>query len=168
MASLLARDALRQALHDAPENAEERSGLVANAARFLAGYGVYLNVGTDRTVGRVLDALSASSVGHLLVGAYDEHVHRKARMYCRVGRVANQIRQTLHKWGAEGVPTSEWALEARWAAELPLVFPHTPRQCKEAVEQALRESSSDWSTESRVFRPGGGVARIGENWLNSA
>ena len=67
--SLLARDALRQALECDPSELDSHSGLVTDALRFLAGYGLYLSLSTDRFVSRVLDAL-APSTHQPLVGAF--------------------------------------------------------------------------------------------------
>ena len=56
LASQMARDELRWAMQEPPGRVDQITGLVTNAMRFLAGYGIYLTVSTDRTVARVLDA----------------------------------------------------------------------------------------------------------------
>ena len=51
-----------------PELADQFAGLVPNALEFLAAYGVYVNVATDRVVGRLLDAEWESLGGVLSSG----------------------------------------------------------------------------------------------------
>ena len=82
--SLLARDALRQALECDPSELDSHRGLVTDALRFLAGYGLYLSLSTDRFVSRVLDAL-APSTHQPLVGAFQASAYHASSRYARVG-----------------------------------------------------------------------------------
>jgi hypothetical protein len=56
-ASTLARDQLQQAQEMHPKEVGGRTGIVCNAMRYLAGYGIYLTVATDRHVGRMVDEI---------------------------------------------------------------------------------------------------------------
>ena len=68
LASVLARDALREAMLSDPLTTDFEDGLVLKAMRFLSGYGIYLTVATDKLVGRMLDnhASNAQNPGPLI------------------------------------------------------------------------------------------------------
>ena len=55
LASDIARDLLKDAMYADPNTADLTYGLVPKAMAFLAGYGIYVTVATDKLVGRMLD-----------------------------------------------------------------------------------------------------------------
>ena len=87
MAGTLARDSLKEAMEVPAEGAEAFEGLVTAAMRFLARYGIYACVASDRTVGRILDALaeSAGVQPQALVNPWDWRAVDAGVRRCRVG-----------------------------------------------------------------------------------
>ena len=162
--SLLARDVLRQALQCDPSELDSHSGLVTDAVRFLAGYGLYLSLSTDRFVGRVLDAL-APSTHQPLLGAFQASAFHASGRYARVGVLANSIRLAWSRFLHAGLPPSLWADPARWQQFLPPHVPVSHIAVARAASVALAQSRVDWQTECRLF--GVPVANIPE-WLPSS
>jgi hypothetical protein len=73
-ASTAARDSLKEATTEqSHDTADDYKGIVPDAMRFLAGYGYYLTAATDRTTGRILDAIMMhrGTRPHGLVGPFD-------------------------------------------------------------------------------------------------
>ena len=72
-------------------------GLVPKAMAFLAGYGIYVTVATDKLVGRMLDnnASKHKVRGHVFVGPFNSYVFKRSPKYCSVGPVANTIRLAI-------------------------------------------------------------------------
>ena len=54
---MVARDPLQRAMAEQPPPKMTLNGTVARAMLFLAGYGFYITIAADCTVGRILDAL---------------------------------------------------------------------------------------------------------------
>ena len=104
-ASVLARDALRDALNAPPVAAEALGGLVALALRLLAAYGFHVCVQPDRFTARVLNALPRPS-SQPLVGSFRPVLTRPSLMLARVGFVANSLRRIFAAFVAEGRPRS--------------------------------------------------------------
>ena len=73
---------------------DNNSGLVREAMAFLAGYGVYICVCTDRLVGRMLDnhARQHRVSGRPLIGLFNANLDKKNQGNYRVGYYANTIR----------------------------------------------------------------------------
>ena len=90
-ASLVARDTLRQALLCSAADLPKHAGTLTDAMRFLAGYGFYLSLSTDRFVARVLDNLNTVAP-QLLVGGFVPAKFDAAARFCRFGVLANSIR----------------------------------------------------------------------------
>jgi hypothetical protein len=120
MAGLLARDSLREALEMSPEDAEAADGLILIAMRFLAGYGIYVGVSTDRTVCRILDALarSADVLPQVMVNPWDHRAVASGLRWCRVGRTANSIRAAVHALRVQATPLAAWSAAATWVPVL--------------------------------------------------
>ena len=80
LASVLARDALREAMLSDPLTTDFEDGLVLKAMRFLSGYGIYLTVATDQLVGRMLDnhASKRKIHGHSLMRPFNSQSFTKA------------------------------------------------------------------------------------------
>ena len=155
--SLLARDSLRDAMLCDPMEANEYSGMVTRALRFLSTYGIYATVSTDRFVSRVLENLrGASRIRQSMVGRYMPAVAAEARTWCRVGYIANEVRRVLATMRDAGVPYARWDREDMWRARLREAFPRSPRACAEAVGRARADSIRDWSTECVIFKHGEG------------
>ena len=114
-ASSLARAELREAMSLPSAQVSQYSGILANSLRFLAGYGFYLTVSTDRLVSRVLDQLrlAAGSPAAQMVGGMDADGHRRGAVYCRVGPLANAVRRVI-SWLRAERPRTEWDSEALW------------------------------------------------------
>ena len=147
-ASILARDALREVLFLPGAEAEQATGLVVQAIRLLAHYGIYINVQTDRFTSRVLDGLPAQSA-HLLVGPYKSTP--PSVTVARVGFVANTFRLLFQSWEMEGRPAHSWSAVGLWQEVLPPAFPFTPLQCSRAVAHAQAMAWRDWSIPSAPF-----------------
>ena len=162
-ASVLARDALRDALNAPPVEAEALGGLVVLALRLLAAYGFHVCVQPDRFTARVLNALPCPS-SQPLVGSFRPVLARPSLMLARVGFVANSLRRIFAAFVAEGRPRSTWSDLALWSHVLPAAFPFSPAECSLAVAQALAESQRDWRVEYALFRPGVAVPPLPEDW----
>ena len=162
-ASVLARDALREAMFSPPAQADSLGGMVVLAIRLLAHYGLHINVQTDRFLSRVLDALPCPSQ-QPLVGPFRAAAASPSLTLARVGFVANTLRCILQSWTEEGRPTSTWPDEGLWAQALPIAFPFSSSQCSAAVNDALAKSRLDWTIECSLFRPDAPPPPIPENW----
>ena len=163
IASVLARDALREAMFSPPAQADSLGGMVVLAIRLLAHYGLHINVQTDRFLSRVLDALPCPS-HQPLVGPFRAAAASPSLTLARVGFVANTLRCILQSWTEEGRPTSTWPDEGLWAQALPIAFPFSSSQCSAAVNDALAKSRLDWTIECSLFRPDAPPPPIPENW----
>ena len=161
LAAQIARDSLREALlRPAADLSVETYGLVSRAFHFLSQYGLYINVGTDRTVGRILDNLRQARGGGQLcmVGAYQPAQARSAASFCRVGPLANSVRAAVVEMERLAIPRGRWGEELVWTDVLDGAAPVTAAECATAAAQALAQSSADWETERRLF----GVRERGE------
>ena len=108
--STLARDALKHAMHSSHLTDGILKGTVCRAMIFLAGYGLYITLATDRTVGRILDALHASQGSRFLTMAapYSPRNDKIGRSFCRVGKIANGTRRLVTALRDARVPRREW------------------------------------------------------------
>ena len=163
-ASVLARDALHEAMFSPPAQADSLGGMVVLAIRLLAHYGLHINVPTDRFLSRVLDALPCPSQ-QPLVGPFRAAAASPSLTLARVGFVANTLRCILQSWTEEGRPTPTWPDAGLWAQALPIAFPFSSSQCSAAVNDALAKSRLDWTIECSLFRPLLLSRRIGR-WRN--
>ena len=153
-ASLLARDSLREGMSLAPGAVEAFSGVLPNAMRFLAGYGVYVHVATDRTVSRLLDALAnrLDCGPHLMVGPFEERVFRRAADFCRVGRTANALRLAVSRLRSAGALPCSWSSPEAWVDALDGLNRYvSPEDCAAFAATAIAQSDSDWSVECALF-----------------
>ena len=82
----LARDSLRAALDSPPAELPRHCGLVATALHFLAGYGLYLNVSTDRFISRLLDNRNPAPPQPLHPSRFEA-----AARSARCGTIANSV-----------------------------------------------------------------------------
>ena len=119
--SLLARDALQEAMMSDPLTTDFTDCLVLKAMRFLSGYGIYLTVATDKLVGRMLDNYAARHKvrGHSLIDLFNAQAFAKAQKFCRVGAVANTIRLAINAARSRGSPPSSWRNSRAWRSVLP-------------------------------------------------
>ena len=161
-ASILARDALREVLFLPGAEAEQATGLVVQAIRLLAHYGIYINVQTDHFTSRVLDGLPAQSA-HLLVGPYKSTP--PSVTVARVGFVANTSRLLFQSWDMEGRPAHSWSAVGLYQEVLPPAFLFTPLQCSRAVAHAQAIARR---TECSLLRPGFPPPQIPEEWPATA
>ena len=136
-----ARDTLRQALECPPE-LQAQDGLITNALSFLAGYGLYLSVSTDRFISRLLDNLHPPRP-HALVGPFSQTKFEAAARFCRVGVLANSLRLAYRVL----LPRFPQA----WCVCLPVHAPVSAVACS-AASAALAQSELDWGTECRLFQ----------------
>ena len=106
LASGLARDSLRWCMHTHPSDERIKQGLVYNAMVFLAGYGIFVNISSDRLTGRVLDVLFQRQgvVPQPLIGQFSEGRYQQAQEFCRIGNMANGIRQVIQHLRNQQVP----------------------------------------------------------------
>ena len=95
--STLARDALGRAMQASPPANDILNGTICRAMLFLAGYGLYISTSADRTVGRILDALHSLRGSRCLsmVGPYNACDEKTGRSFCRIGKIANGVRQLV-------------------------------------------------------------------------
>ena len=65
-----------------PDKIANNFGLVPKAISFLAGYGTYICVSTDRFVGRMLDihAKQRKVSGHPLIGLFNVNVYKRVKI----------------------------------------------------------------------------------------
>ena len=73
-----------QALLCSAADLPKHAGTLTDAMRFLAGYGFYLSLSTDRFVARVLDNLNTVAPQLLAGGFVPAKFDAAARFYCRV------------------------------------------------------------------------------------
>ena len=94
MASCLARDALKEAVYTHPIKIHNNLGLISKAMSFLAGYGIYVTLSTNRFVARMLDvhAQTRKVSGPPLIGPLNFNFFRRGQEYCRIGYLANTFR----------------------------------------------------------------------------
>ena len=127
---------------------------VPRAMEFLAGYGIYVTVATDKLVGRMLDNLAAEHKvqGHPLVRPYNAHAFSRAQNYCRVGAIANTIRLAIHDFRTRRSAGHRWCNTALWNSALPTNSCISALTCVPLYRAAVADRNGDWSTECRVFR----------------
>ena len=147
----VARDTLRLAYEAQPAEVAQHEGLVTQAMRFLAGYGLYINVSTDRFVSRVLDQLNRSDA-QPLHGPFEPARFLTAARYCRVSSIANTVRAILKSLARRSVPTQRWSDLEHWLGHVPLDAPASPQACAQAVATALQQANSDWCTECSWYQ----------------
>ena len=85
--------------------------------------------------------------------------------FCRVGALANSLRQAVATLRINGVPESECGRDpAAWANALPNLTSITPEACAAAAALALPRSIADWGTEVTIFGAGPGAMSLQEDW----
>ena len=153
-ASHLARAELRVAMQVHPAEASAQQGLVCRAMLFLAGYGIYLAVSSERFLSRLLDHLKVrlGSAHALLVGPADEWSHQQGRQFCRVGRFANAMRRALATLQRDFV-VQQWDSVQVWQHLLDPASGLSPSDCAAATQAALTSSRSDWAAECPYVPP---------------
>eukprot|EP00439_Symbiodinium_sp_Y106_P048881 s5598_g6.t1 len=147
--SLVARDTLRQALMSTPADLPQHAGTITNSMRFLAGYGFYVSLSTDRFVARLLDNLNPPAP-HPLLGPFSPSKFEAAARFCRVGVLANSVRQACQEM-MHLHPRAAWDSAELWAHHLPRHAPVSPVACARAAWQALAQSDLDWRAECSLF-----------------
>lgn len=161
-AALLARDSLRHDMFVGPAQTESQQGLVAQAMRSLAGYGVYISVPTDWTACRLLDARRVSKqVQHQhLVGPYDHQAFEAGASLCRVGVIANAFRRAVRQMRQLGIGPELWerdhsaweqGLDAGAGAE-GIDVADFVRAARLAASQGRRDRQTELSMFSRAAR----------------
>lgn len=170
-ASTVVRDSLPEGMLVDPAVAVDFSGLVPNAMRFLAGYGMYVTTSTDRTVARILDAIAREQGFrcHSLVGPFDARLFHQGQTFCRIGNVANAVRRVVRDLTARRVPRDLWRRPAEWLRILHPACKVSAAACARAADVAVRQAQCEWETECVMF----GVAGpehwcIPEDWLMEA
>ncbi|CAE7257788.1 unnamed protein product, partial [Symbiodinium necroappetens] len=162
--ALIARDTLRQAIESHPDQLDSHEGTLLSALKFLAGYGLYVEVSTDRMVGRILDCIAGeNALSQPFTVAFQPATHARALVYCRVGLAANSIRRAWHRIRTVA-PVQEWFSVACWTEHLDLACPFPPSTCANAARRASEQAESDWRTECAIFRPGNASPPISEDW----
>ena len=164
--STLARDSLREAMSLPGAEADGVCGLVVNALRFSAGYGIYVSLSTDRFVSRTLDAIARRrGRRHLLmIGRYDQRAFEDGAAMCRVGRLANSIRRVFNEQRSANLQLEVLGhAQDRWEAALGGLGCVTARECAEAVREAAAQSHSDWLVERELFDAPSGGERLQED-----
>ena len=153
IASQLARDSLRFSMMEDPATPSSSSGLMYGAFSFLAGYGIYVTVATDKLVGRMLDSMASKykDIGHPLIGRFRAQPFALAQKFCRIGRIANTIRRAIDTITSRGVPTLRWKRVCTWTSVLPGKGFVDGRQCRDAYLAALLQSSIDRTSECFIF-----------------
>ena len=170
-ASMLARDSLRTALVVDPLAIEGRGGMVLQAMRFLATYGIYLTVSTDRFVSRMLDAKQAQDglQPQAMVGSYDTSRAEAGRSLCRVGALANTLRLAVRQMREAGIQQHVWGTDPSvWAQSLPNMAFITPNECSGLAAAALRHSGRDWHMERAMFGVLSAPSNLDEDWPEEA
>ena len=165
-ASLVARDTLRQALLCSAADLPKHAGTLTDAMRFLAGYGFYLSLSTDRFVARVLDNLNTVAP-QLLVGGFVPAKFDAAARFCRFGVLANSIRSAWTDILFQHGPHAAWHDPVLWAHALPQHAPISPAECARAASRAYAQSQQDWTTECSLFHASP-LEYIAEDWLEEA
>eukprot|EP00435_Cladocopium_sp_Y103_P051876 s183_g16.t1 len=128
-----------------PREAAATDGLVVRAMRFLSGYGFHITVSCDRLVGRVLDILAVNRGSpHNLVGAFDSSVYSSSQRFCRVGLLANTIRNALSTFRSARLPDCLWGDPVHWAALVPLECGFSAVELARAVACALDAAQREW------------------------
>ena len=154
----LARDSLRAALDSPPAELPRHCGLVATALHFLAGYGLYLNVSTDRFISRLLDNLNPAPT-QPLHGPFHPSRFEAAARFARCGTIANSV--------AQDVPPSRWGEAELWSNLLPEHLPLSSQACARAARAALQQADSDWQQECLIFHVAAAPAPP-EDWRDVA
>ena len=168
-ASDLARAELRMAMRSDPDAAHMHQGIVCRALFFLAGYGMYLSVSTERLLSRLLDHLKQrlGSPHALFVGPADEWSHQQGAQFCRVGRFANSLRRTLDSLN-HAVARQDWGSVHVWQQHLDPSSGLSPSDCATAMNAAIIASHSDWEVECRLFHRPFPNAAGDEDWASNA
>ena len=171
LSGTLARDALREAFMVPAEVADEFVGILPDAMRFLAGYGIYICVGTDRVVSRILNALAHAfrSPAQQLIGQFDKSAFAAGRRWCRVGRVSNAVRAAVRALDALRAPHDAWASPGTWEGVLSNAAGVSCQAVATAARRALEQSYQDWDTECTMFARASATGNPPpENWGGSA
>ena len=121
LASDIARDSRQDAMHADPNLTYFTHGLVPKATAFLAGYGIYVTIATDKLVGRMFDNYAPKKKirGHPLVGPFSSYAYTRSQKCCRVGPVAHTIRSAIKKLRSTGIHPNHWKLPRAWWHALP-------------------------------------------------
>lgn len=169
LTSQVARDAVQAAMALPPETADDRHDLVCNAFRFLAGYGIYMETSTDRTVGRILDALQAQAglTPQSMSDSYHKGSFSRCVRFCRIGKAANSIRHSIATLRLLEIAKPEWPQAPVWANTLDQIAV-TADSISRAIHSALASSAQDWATETLLFRPNRSLHVPDEDWPVSA
>ena len=168
-ASELARAELRMAMQLDPDAASAHQSLVCRAMSFLAGYGFYLTVPTERLLSRHLDHLQKlhGSSRAQLAGPADEWSHQQGAQYCRVGRFANSLRRALASI-RQAVARQGWDSIQVWQQHLEPSSGLSPADCAAAMRKAVNASNSDWEVECRIFHRPHPNAASDEDWAEES
>eukprot|EP00439_Symbiodinium_sp_Y106_P055377 s232_g7.t1 len=162
--ALIARDTLKQAFESPPSQLDCQDGTLLRALKLLAGYGLYVEVSTDRMVGRILDCIAGErAMKQPFTAAFQPDSYARGQVYCRVGSAANSIRCAWSLIRA-GAPVQDWFSAECWAEHLDLACPFHPSTCARAARQASAQADSDWQIECSIFQPGAGVPLLPEDW----
>lgn len=173
-AATLACDALRHDMLLAPAAAETQRGLVTQVIRFLAGYGMYVSLSTDRTVCRLLDAWQRHQYGdhQRLLDPYEEQSFQAAASLCRVGAIANSLRRAIHWIRHHGVTAAQWEHQRSvWENALDAGGGRgsiDPAVCVQVARIAAAQSRQDWRTEMSMFQVDESAAVPAEDWTDQA
>ena len=166
--ALIARDTLRQAIESQPGELDSHEGTLVSALKFLAGYGLYVEVSTDRMLGRILDCIAGeNALSQPFTVAFQPATYARGLVYCRVGLAANSIRRAWHLIRTVA-PVQDWFSVECWTEHLDLACPFPPSTCANAARRALAQAESDWRTECAIFRPGDASPPIPEDWTDEA
>lgn len=174
LASLVARDSVREGMEVDPDAADKFVGLIPNAMRFLAGYGLYVNVSTDRTVSRMLDAKAGGTSGpsgHPMVGTFVASSYDRSVGFCRIGRLANTLRRALANVRALGAAKETWSQPQTWVGALQGLSAVSAAECSNLARKALAAESSDWAVERQLLASSDAAcpqACAEENWSLAA
>ena len=142
-----------------PAELPRHCGLVATALHFLAGYGLYLNVSTDRFISRLLDNLNPAPP-QPLHGPFHPSRFEAAARFARCGTIAKQLL-------AQDVPPSRWGEAELWSNLLPEHLPLSSQACARAARAALQQADSDWQQECLIFHVAAAPAPP-EDWRDVA
>ena len=169
LTSQLTRDAVQSAMDMPHHQVDNRNDMVCKALRFLAGYGIYVEVSTDRTLGRILDAIQSHSIQQpqSMAAGYNHDAFCEGAYYSRIGRTANKIRNTIKNLKQQGISTNTWSQQAIWrdvAREIGL----THDRVTQAVHRAITDGHTDWTTEKSIFQPVDAISNPAEDWAIEA
>ena len=153
LASQLARDSLRAAMVCDLASPDIGLGLVSLAMDFLAGYGIYVSLATDKLVCRILDYLATrhNVKCHPLVGRFNAQWLAQSKKYCRIGSIANTIRLAIRHLVSRRIPVSRWIHKSTWSHAMPNNNYISDALYRDAYAAAASQKHIDWPTECQMF-----------------